>query len=151
MANDDHRYRIRTTSMAIRSGLVVAEGVEPPIAFSAPVEFRGEPGLWTPEHFLVAAVSSCYVSTFSGTAEASKFAFVSLDLESEGILEKEQSGWRFKQIILRPRLTIAHAKDGEQASRLLHKAEKNCLVGRSLSCQIVLEPEIKIEEVPVAT
>jgi organic hydroperoxide reductase OsmC/OhrA len=79
----------------VRSGLVAAQGIEAPIAFSAPPEFQGQAGVWTPEHLFVAAVASCYVSTFSGMCLASKFEFHTLDLEVEGILGKEEGGWRF--------------------------------------------------------
>jgi peroxiredoxin-like protein len=145
-----HKFRIRATSTAVRSGLAVAEGIEPSIAFSAPAEFQGRAGLWTPEHFFVAAVASCYVSTFSGMASNSNFAFYSLELETEGIVEKDQVGWRFREVILRPRLMIAHEEDKERGSRLLHKAEKNCLVGRSLACAIILKPAVIITEQLVA-
>jgi peroxiredoxin-like protein len=144
-----HRYRIRATSTTVRSGLAVAQGIEPAIAFSAPPEFKGQAGHWTPEHFLVAAVASCYVSTFSGMASNSNFEFFSLELETDGIVEQDQAGWRFREVVLRPRLTIARAEDKERGTRLLHKAEKNCLVGRSLACPVVLEPALIIAEQPV--
>ena len=57
-------YRVRATSTIARSGVAAAQGVELPISFSAPPEFKGVAGHWTPEHFFVAAVASCYVSTF---------------------------------------------------------------------------------------
>ncbi len=141
-----HKYRIRATSTAVRSGLAVAEGMEPSVAFSAPPEFQGRAGHWTPEHFFVAAVASCFVSTFSGMALNSKFEFVSLELEAEGILGQDQAGWRFREVVLRPRLTIAQTEDKERGNRLLHKAEKNCLVARSLACPVVLEPAVIIAE-----
>lgn len=147
--NTSHNYRIRATSTAVRSGLAVAEGIEPSIAFSAPPEFKGQAGHWTPEHFFVAAVASCYVSTFSGMASNSNFDFYSLELETEGILAQDPSGWRFDQVVLRPRLTIARAEDKERGNRLLQKAEQNCLVGRSIACPVVLEPAVIIEEQPV--
>ncbi len=141
-----HKYRIRATSTAVRSGLAVAEGMEPSVAFSAPPEFQGRAGHWTPEHFFVAAVASCFVSTFSGMALNSKFEFVSLELEAEGILGQDQAGWRFREVVLRPRLTIAQTEDKERGNRLLHKAEKNCLVARSLACPVVLEPAVIMAE-----
>jgi peroxiredoxin-like protein len=144
--NTTHKYRIRATSTAVRSGLAVAEGMEPSIAFSAPPEFQGQAGHWTPEHFFVAAVASCFVSTFSGMAYNSKFEFVSLELETEGIITQDQAGWRFQEVVLRPRLTIAQTEDKERGNRLLHKAEKNCLVARSLVCPVVLEPAVIIAE-----
>jgi len=144
-----HKYRVTATSTEVRSGVAIAEGIEPMIAFSAPPEFNGLAGRWTPEHFLVAAVATCFISTFSGMAFNSNFEFDSLELDTEGILAQEQAGWRFKEVVLRPRLTIAHEKDKERGTRLLHKAEKNCLVGRSLACPIILEPALVIAAHPV--
>jgi peroxiredoxin-like protein len=141
-----HSYRIKAASTKVRSGVVAVEGIEPSLSFSAPPEFRGQAGHWTPEHFLVTAVATCYVSTFSGIAEVSRFEFLSLDLEAEGILEKEGSGWRFSTVTLCPRLKIAREEDRERALRLLEKAEKGCLIARSLNCSIAVTPEIKVEE-----
>jgi peroxiredoxin-like protein len=139
-----HKYRVAATSTEIRSGVAIAERIEPSITFSAPPEFKGLAGQWTPEHFLVAAVASCFISTFSGMAFNSNFEFVSLELETEGSISQDQAGWRFQEIVLRPRLTITHEKDRDRGNRLLHKAEKNCLVGRSLACPIILEPALMI-------
>ncbi len=149
--NVTHKYQIRATSTVVRSGLAVAEGIEPSIAFSAPPEFNGQAGHWTPEHFFVAAVASCYVSTFSGMASNSNFEFLSLELETEGTVVQDQVGWHFREVVLRPRLTITRAEDRERAHRLLHKAEKNCLLGRSVACAVVLEPALIIEEQPVVS
>ena len=149
--NATHKYRIRTCSTTVRSGLAIAEGIEPSIAFSAPPEFKGQAGHWTPEHFFVAAGASCYVSTFSGMASNSNFEFFSLEMETDGILAQDQEGWRFQEVVLRPRLTIARAEDKELGNRLLHKAKKNCLVGRSLACTVILEPALIIEEQPVVS
>jgi organic hydroperoxide reductase OsmC/OhrA len=145
-----HTYRITASSTMNRSGLVAAAGIEPSIAFSAPPEFQGRAGVWTPEHFFMAAVASCYVSTFSGISLASKFEYDSLDLEVEGILAKDEAGWRFTQVVLRPTLRVGRPEDADRGNRLLQKAEKNCLIGRSIACPTVLEAVIKTKEVKVA-
>jgi peroxiredoxin-like protein len=142
--NATHKYRIRGTSTTLRSGLAVAEGIEPTIAFSVPLEFKGHAGHWTPEHLFVAAAASCYISTFSGMAFNSNLEFFSLELESEGILTEDHEGWRFLEIVIRPRLLIGRADQKSLGSRLLQKAEDNCLVCRSLACQIVLESALVI-------
>ena len=72
-------------------------------------------------------------------------------LETEGIIAQNQEGWRFQEVVARPTLTVAREEDKERGNRLLHKAEKNCLVGRSLACPIVLESALIIAEVPVAS
>jgi organic hydroperoxide reductase OsmC/OhrA len=141
-------YRVSASATTPRSGIVVAEDIQPSIAFSAPPEFQGEPGHWTPEQFLLASVAGCFVSTFSGIANFSKFEFLSLELEAEGTIEKDEGGWCFTRVDLRPRLRIALAKDRERANRLLEKAEKTCLIARSLTSRIFLKPEIQeLEEV----
>lgn len=142
----EYVYGVKASSTGFLSGVAVAEEIQPSIAFTAPPEFQGEAGHWTPEHFFVAAVASCVISTFSGMARASKFDFLSLEIEAEGILGKDEGGWRFRQIDLRPRLKIAQEEGRERANRLLLKAEKSCLVARSVSCQVVLESEIVVEE-----
>jgi organic hydroperoxide reductase OsmC/OhrA len=78
-------------------------------------------------------------------AQFSKFEFLSLNLEVEGVLDKEELGWRFTQINLHPRLQIAEETDRERASRLLEKAEKTCLIVRSINSKVVLQPELIVE------
>ena len=141
-----HIYRVNAISTIARSGVATAEGIQPSIIFSAPPEFKGVIGLWTPEHFLVAGVASCYVSTFSGISEISHFPFVSLSLETEGILEKLDGALQFTKIIIRPVLRIASEDLKERALRILEKAEKGCLVARSLKCAVELQPEIIVEQ-----
>lgn len=142
-------YRVNASASAVRAGTVTAEEIQPAISFSAPPEFNGQAGQWTPEHMLLASVVGCFISTFSGMAEFSKFEFFSLDVEAEGVIEKDETGWRFSRIVLRPRLKIAqNDRDRERAKRLLEKSEKTCLVTRSLAFPIALEPEIEsVEEV----
>jgi len=139
-------YRVTASSTSLLSGIAMAEEIEPPISFSAPPEFQGESGHWTPEHFFVASVAGCFISTFSAIAQLSKFDYLSLELETEGTITKDEGGWRFTRITLRPRLKIAQEKDLERAKRLLEKAERNCLVVRSLTTKVTQEPEIVLEE-----
>ena len=106
----------------------------------------GEPGRWTPEHFLVAALASCFVSTFSGIAEKSRLNFASFNLDAEGLLSNADGVWRFKEIRLRPVVTIPNEVARDRVIQLLEKAEKSCLIARSLQCKVVLFPAVKIEE-----
>lgn len=124
-----------------RQGTVQAEPVKR-LEFSAPPEFGGKDGLWTPEHLLLAAVTTCYVATFSAIAEINRFPFRGLRVAAEAALEKVPGGMRFAQIVLRPRLTIDDETKREQALLLVEKAKKACIVSRSLSAEIVLDAVI---------
>ena len=127
-------------------GIVEAEGIPRTINFAAPPEFGGEPGLWTPEHLLLAAVSTCYVATLRAVAEASKLQLHSLELAVEGTIEKQEGGFRFTRVLLRPAVTIAKEEDRERMGRVLEKAERACLITRSLACATLLEAKIMVEE-----
>jgi len=129
------------------TGIVEAEEIPRTINFSAPPEFRGEPGLWTPEHLLVAALATCFVTTLRAVAEASKLEIMAVETSVEGLLEKGDSGFNFTRFTLRPRLTIAREEDRERAGRLLAKAERACLISRSLTGRVELQPEIVVAEI----
>jgi organic hydroperoxide reductase OsmC/OhrA len=139
-----HKYEVRAKSTRLRSGVVASDMVPHPIIFSAPPEFYGEPHVWTPEHFLVASLVSCFVATFSGISHISKFDYVSLEVEAEGSVERDPGGWKFTKIQMSPVLKIVREEDRERGVRLLEKAEKTCLIARSITAHVRLEPTIKV-------
>lgn len=138
-------YTVTATRTGIRSGEVLGAPDLPPLAFSAPPEFKGRSGIWTPEHFFTAAIAACFVTTFEAIAEFSKFSFERLQAEVEGTLEKTETGYRFTRVRIRARLTLAEEADRERGLRLLEKAERGCLISKSISSEIALEPEIAVE------
>jgi peroxiredoxin-like protein len=127
-----------------KRGIVEGETIPRTINFAAPPEFGGEPGLWTPEHLLLAAVSTCYVATLRAVAEASKLEFEGIEVPVEGKIEKLDGGFKFTRITLRPLVTIHNEQERERVGRVLEKAEQVCLVSRSLDCGMVLEPKIVV-------
>ena len=110
---------------------------------AAPPEFHGHEGMWTPEHYFVAAVNSCFMTTFLAIAEMSKLEFVSFDSKAVGKLEKlDGTGFQITEVILKPRLVIRYGQDLEKAQRILVKAEKNCLISQSIRSTVILEPQL---------
>jgi len=142
---NSHAYRVTAIWEGGRRGEVAAEEVRPSVQFSAPPEFKGDPGYWTPEHLFLAAVASCYVATFYALAE-SKLEFLGLEILAEGTLGKSDKGLRFISVMLKPTLNIARHEDRELASRLLESAEEGCLVARSLACPVHLEALVRPAE-----
>ena len=140
-----YTYRTDAHWTMHQRGIVEGESIPRTINFAAPPEFGGEPGLWTPEHLLLASVSTCFVATLRAVTEASKLSFHSLLVTAEGTVEKLQGGYRFTQITLRPVVTIPHDADRERMGRLLEKAERACLISRSLACTLILDPTIVVE------
>ncbi len=141
-----YSYRVTARWTSHKRGIVEGENIPRTINFAAPPEFGGEPGLWTPEHLLLASVSTCYVATLRAVAEASKLEFNSLELSVDGTVEKQEGGFRFTRIGLHPAVTIEKEEDRERMGRMLEKAERVCLISRSLACPIVLDTKIAVAE-----
>jgi peroxiredoxin-like protein len=118
----------------------------PDIRVATPPEFKGHENTWTPEHLFVAAVNSCFMTTFLAIAEMSKLDFTNFKAEAIGRLEKpDGQGYVVTEITVRPRLTIRRAQDADRARRILEKAEKHCLISNSVKSAVRLEPEIAVE------
>lgn len=144
-------YTTEVTWTSGREGEIGSPGL-PTMTVGAPPEFQGRDGLWTPEHFFVASVNSCFMTTFLAIAELSKLEFVSFDCESVAKLEKlEGSGYQITEIILRPRLIIREGKDTDRAARILDKAEKNCLISKSIRTAVNVCSDILVKEHSVDT
>lgn len=138
--SDGYVYQLNLVWTKERSGTLAGEDL-PVVEFSAPPEFNGEAGKWTPEHFLVAAAASCFMTTFLAIAEISKLRVLSFRSQAHGKLEKTpEEGYRFTEINLAPVIEVA-PEDVERALRILAKAEKNCFVTKSLRAAVRVEPE----------
>lgn len=142
----EYRYKVDAHWTQGRRGHVLGEGVTQDLDFSAPPEFQGEIGFWTPEHFFVAAVSSCFVATFAAIAEMSKFEALDLEVSATGTLAKGEGGFRFTEVEIHPVLTVAHERDRERGERLLEKADRSCLVTRSLATPVRMVPLVRVAE-----
>ncbi len=116
----------------------------PPLSFSTPPEFSGEAGFWSPEHLYVLSAETCLMATFVAIAEISKLAVRAYSSSAKGKLEwVEGEGLKFTEIELRPLVEVEKEADRERALRLMEKAEKNCLIGRSMNTRLVVHPEVR--------
>jgi peroxiredoxin-like protein len=137
-------FQVSARGLTNGAGTLEVEGFRTPIPFSAPVEFGGLAGLWTPEHLLLGAVTSCFTMTFHAIARISKLRFESFEVSIEGTVNKTEGGLQFTQIVLRPALKIADGRDVDRARTVLEKTGRSCLVSRSLSTPIHIEPRVEV-------
>ena len=124
----------------------------PALEVATPPEFNGHEHVWSPEHLFVAAVNSCFMTTFLAIAEMSKLEFTDFSADAVGKLERvDGQGYMVTEVTVRPRLTIRRARDADRASRILEKAEKHCLISNSVKSVVRMEPVIEVgEEAEVA-
>ena len=140
---ETHRYRIQAWWTSGRTGIARTDCAPSAIHFTAPPQFGGLEGRWTPEDLLLTAVASCYTTTFRAIADYSKFEYADLEVEVDATTQKVDSGYHFIEIVTRPSLTLHSEEDRDRAARLLQKAQELCLVARALSVSHRFAPRIR--------
>lgn len=110
---------------------------------TAPPEFGGPEGNWSPETLLVASVVDCFILTFKAIAKASQLEWLELDCSGDGELDKVDRVTRFTRFNLVATLRLPEGVRTEKAERVLQMAEKNCLVTNSMTAEIHLETRIE--------
>jgi len=136
-----HRYAVQAEAADTGTVRLASAGLES-LDTAPPAEYGGPGDRWSPETLLVAAVADCFVLSFRAVARASSVAWSALHVETEGVLDRVDGVTRFTEITLRARLSLAAGGDPARAQRVLEKAERSCLVSRSLIAPVHLETEI---------
>ena len=141
--SNTHYYQVAVAWNNDRKGLMSSEVLPQKIEVATPPEFaKGMPGIWSPEHLLVAAVNSCLMTTFLAIAENSKLEFSTFNSNAIGKLEVVDGKYLISEIELMPVLTINNTTDVEKAERILQKSEKACLISNSIKSTIIFKPKV---------
>jgi organic hydroperoxide reductase OsmC/OhrA/CheY-like chemotaxis protein len=127
-----------------RDHVLSAEG-RPDIAGSSDPEFRGGKTRWNPELLLVGSAAACHKLWYLHLcAEAGVVVTAYEDAAEGSMVETENGGGYFAEIVLRPRVTIDPASDAETARRLHEAAHTKCFIASSLNFPVRCEPEILV-------
>lgn len=139
-----HHYRVAAGAESEGDVTLSSPGLEP-ITSAPPAEYDGPGDRWSPETLLVAAVADCFILTFRGVAGASKLAWLSLECEVVGTLERTNGTTRFTQFEIDAKLVVPEGTDEARAHRLLEKAETGCLITNSLSGPTRLSAAVSVK------
>lgn len=141
---DNHKYNTQLNWIADRRGLMSSPELNESFEVATPPQFpKGMEGIWSPEHLLTAAVSSCFMTTFLAIAENSKLAFDQFSCSASGKLEQIEGKYLMTEIILEPILTVPIDTSIEKAERILIKSEAACLISNSIKSKVTLKINIK--------
>lgn len=139
------KYEIDLTWQEDRTGNVSSPALPLTIEVATPPEFpKGIPGIWSPEHFFVAAINSCLMTTFLAVAENSKLEFLKFDCKAIGTVDKVEGKYMVTEVILRPVLVIQNPEHHDKAKRILEMSEKACMISNSVTSKIILEPTVLV-------
>jgi peroxiredoxin-like protein len=144
--SEPHYYVVDISWVDSRKGILSSPVLNNTIEVATPPDFpKGIPGIWSPEHFLVAAANSCLMTTFLAIAENSHFPFVSFHSHAKGKVETVDGKLMLNEIELTPTVVITDLAQQEKAIRILHKAEAACLISNSLKSTVLLHPIVLIQ------
>lgn len=102
-----------------------------------PPQFDGPNDLWSPEDMFLAAIQTCLMTTFFSLVRRRPFEVYDYESKIEGDLDKTDEGLLFTGIRVYVSLTT---DDPKKAERLMHTAERYCIISNMLTIQ----PELKL-------
>ena len=133
-----HEYEVDVIGGAHGYATIAATGL-PDLTTAPPREYDGPGDAWSPEHLLLASVSSCFLFTFRAIAKASQADFTAVDARTSGLLMRLGGVTRFSEIVVRATVTAAPGSNTESLRRAIDKTASHCLVSSSLAAPVRVE------------
>jgi peroxiredoxin-like protein len=114
------------------------------LTVATPPEFRGGVhGMWSPEHLLVAAVSSCYALTLAAVAERRQIPLHDVAISCVGHMTRRADG-RFGFVVVELAVEITTDEGLEEnARRAARAAESGCLIAQALEIPVEVELDVR--------
>jgi len=106
---------------------------KPDLRGSADAHFRGDRSLHNPEDLLVAALSACHLLSYLAECTRAGIAVVAYDDEASGEMTLIDGKIRFREVMLRPRVTIADPARVDEAIALHERAHAECFIANSVN------------------
>lgn len=136
-----YTYQVEVDWTTERKGVITAEG-KPPMEVATPPEFRGHPGIWSPEDLFVSAVNVCTMTTFLALAARREVRFLRYRSRARGLLEMVDGRFKFTRVTVYPELILPGGADEAVAREVLHEAERSCLIANSIDATVEMEETI---------
>ncbi|MBN8860861.1 MAG: OsmC family protein [Sphingobacteriales bacterium] len=127
-----------------KKGRLTAPEVDSSLIVATPKEFGGEGNDWSPEHLLLGAVSSCFMTTYLSFMQKFRCSILQLECPVDGKVELVDGRYKFTEINVYPKIVIAGEADLEKANLAMEKAHKYCLVGNSLNAAIYYHGQVTV-------
>jgi organic hydroperoxide reductase OsmC/OhrA len=157
MTGKTHAYQITTTwtgntgagtsgYRAYERAHEISAAGKPVIAGSSDPNFRGDAARYNPEDLLVASLSACHMLWYLHLCADNGIVVTAYEDHAQGtMVETENTGGHFTEIVLRPVVTITTG-DSELAARLHHRAHELCFIANSVNFPVRCEATINQAE-----
>jgi organic hydroperoxide reductase OsmC/OhrA len=122
----------------------ITAATKPTIPGSSDPAFRGDSTRYNPEDLLVASLSACHMLTYLHLCSAAGVNVSAYVDEASGTMaENATGGGRFREVVLRPHVTITIG-DEHIAHELHHQAHDLCFIASSVNFAVRCEPQLKV-------
>jgi organic hydroperoxide reductase OsmC/OhrA len=112
--------------------IITARDVKDTLYTGLPQQLGGTEDKWSPEHILLAALSSSFMNTCMAYTRKMEVTVTHFDCEAAAQLELDEEHYGRLHIHLWPRLYIRHAAEMEKAQQVLLKAQQHCIVANAI-------------------
>ena len=128
-----------------RKGSLSSRAITDPITVASPDILKTKKeGMWSPEHLLISAVSSSFMTTFLFYAKQAGLIVSAFDCEAIGLVELNNGKLIFTTINVYPKVGVEKKEWTEKATEVIELTKQNCLIPRALSVIIYYHPTIEI-------
>jgi len=143
-----HRYAVRLAWVGAERGptasyetysrdYTIASDGKPALRGSADAHFRGDRTLYNPEDLLVAALSACHLLSYLAACARRRIEILSYEDDASGEMTLIDGKIRFREVVLRPRVTLAAGADAETALKLHAVAHGECFIANSVNFPVL--------------
>lgn len=137
-------FEVKLDWITKRKGMLSAKDAEGILHVATPPEFGGEGKPWTPEHYFLASISSCFMGTFLAFAHKMDLAVLHFECSIIGQIRFREGRYVFTNIDLYPIVTVASESLRDKASEVLGKTHTYCIITNSVATPVFYHSEIRI-------
>jgi organic hydroperoxide reductase OsmC/OhrA len=119
---------------------------KPNIPGSSDPMFRGDASRYNPEDLLVSSLSACHMLWYLHLCADAKITVTAyVDHALGTMVLTPAGGGHFKEVVLRPNITVKHGADLALATKLHERVHSLCFIANSVNFPVRCEPKIQIE------
>lgn len=122
--------------------VLYAHDVKEVIHVTAPAAFGGTGKEWSPEHLLLSAIISCYMSTWLGISKKMDIRLSRFECSAIGQVELADGRYQFTNINVYPKIYIDTGTCHEKAAAAAEKTQQHCIISNSLNARVIYHTAI---------
>jgi organic hydroperoxide reductase OsmC/OhrA len=117
---------------------------KPEMEVGSPTEFKGDPGIWSPEELLICALNACLMLTFVSWSKNKNVQVADYESRAEGLLENVDGKYRITGVNVQPSIVLKSETNIEAARAIMAEVERNCFISNSIRAKVTVAAHFRI-------